>query len=168
MAAPPLWYFAYGSNLDPATFGGRRGMRPLATRLGRLEGYRLCFDIPIGPGERGVANVAPQPGALVCGVLYALAAEDAVILDRTEGVHLGVYRRAPVEVVADGDERVAAFTYRSERSVPGRKPSARYMKLLLEGAHHHGLPADYRRFLESIELAWDERVRHHDWGPDDG
>ena len=30
---PTLWYFAYGSNLDPGTFLGRRRMRPLETRF---------------------------------------------------------------------------------------------------------------------------------------
>ena len=52
-----LWYFAYGSNMSPAIFVERRGMHPLATQRARLEGYRLCFSIPVGPGERGVANV---------------------------------------------------------------------------------------------------------------
>ena len=56
---PTLWYFAYGSNLDPGTFLGRRRMRPLDTRVGRLDGFELRFDLPVGPGERGVANVAP-------------------------------------------------------------------------------------------------------------
>ena len=29
-----LWYFAYGSNLSPATFEGWRGMRPAEIRTG--------------------------------------------------------------------------------------------------------------------------------------
>ncbi|TMA43484.1 MAG: hypothetical protein E6J81_16015, partial [Deltaproteobacteria bacterium] len=51
-----------------------------------------------------------------------------------------------------------AFTYRSSVSKPERKPSARYMRLLLEGAAEQGLPPEYLRFLESFELAHDERV----------
>jgi len=152
-----VWYFGYGSNMSRAIFCERRGMRPLATRWGWLEGYRLCFNLPIGPGERAVANVEPQAGARTCGVLYLLDPEELDRLDRSEGVHRGVYRRIPVEVVVGGEERVAAFTYRSSWTLAGRKPSARYLRLLVEGARDHGLPVEYVTFLESHELAWDER-----------
>ena len=56
-----------------------------------------------------------------------------------------------------GEERVAAFTYQSSWTLAGRKPSARYLGLLVAGAREHGLPAEYVRFLESHELAKDER-----------
>ena len=59
--------------------------------------------------------------------------------------------------VGDG-EHLPAFTYRSSLSKPERKPSARYMRLLLKGAADHGLPPEYVRFLESFELAHDERL----------
>jgi cation transport regulator ChaC len=155
--AETSWYFGYGSNMSPAIFCGRRGMHPLASRWGWLDDHALRFDLPVGPGERGVANVVPVAGARTCGVLYLLASEECGRLDRTEGVHLGFYRRAPVQVLADGRELVAAFTYRSTFSDPRRKPSARYLGLLLDGARHHGLPAEYVSALERHELAWDER-----------
>ena len=154
-----LWYFAYGSNLDPGTFLGRRRMQPLATRIGVLEGFELRFDLPVGPGERGVANVAPRPGDRVWGALYELTHADAERLDRTEGVPQGVYRRLAVAVrTADAGE-VAAFTYRSEISRPERKPSRRYLGLLLAGAREHGLPADWVERLRVWPLAVDERER---------
>jgi len=157
MPADAVWYFGYGSNMSRAIFCERRGMRPLATRWGWLEGYRLAFDLPIGPGERAVANIQPQAGERTYGVLYLLVAEELDRLDRSEGVDRGFYRRIPVEVVVGGEERVAAFTYQSSWTVAGRKPSARYLRLLVEGAREHGLPGEYVRFLESHELARDER-----------
>jgi hypothetical protein len=57
------WYFAYGSNMQSATLRGRRGIEPREFRVGRLAGYSLRFDIPVGPGERGVANLAVDPAA---------------------------------------------------------------------------------------------------------
>src|SRR5438067_1448327 len=150
-------YSGYGSDMSRSIFCERRGMRPLATRWGWLEGYRLCFDLPIGPGERAVANVQPQAGARTCGVLYLLDPGELDRLDRSEGVPRGFYRRIPIEVVVGGEERVAAFTYQSSWTVAGRKPSARYLGLLVAGAREHGLPAEYVRFLESHELARDER-----------
>lgn len=156
-ARGPIWYFGYGSNMSGAIFCERRGMRPLATRTARLEGYRLCFDLPVGPGERGVANVEPEAGACTYGVLYLLTRTELDRLDHTEGVHFGAYRRIPVEVVTEEGTRLTAITYRSSRTDAGRKPSARYLQLLLDGAREHGLPPEYVRDLESFELAWDER-----------
>ena len=153
-----LWYFAYGSNMNPATFLERRGMRPLATRCGWLPGYRLRFDLPIGPGERACANVTPDPATRVAGVLYRLTPADADRLDLTEGVPRGVYRRIAVDVLADDGDAVAAFTYQSSMGRPGRKPSARYLGLLLDGARMHGLPAEYVAWLEGFDLAFDERT----------
>ena len=57
-----------------------------------------------------------------------------------------------------GAVRVDAFTYLSPTRRTGRKPSARYLGLLLEGARQHGLPDDYVRALEGLERAVDERI----------
>lgn len=157
-ATEPAWYFAYGSNMSRAIFRERRAMHPLAARRGCLDGHRLCFNLPVGPGERGVANLEVVAGTRTWGVLYLLTGEEFDRLDRTEGVHRGFYRRAPVEVVVDGGERVGAFTYLSSRVGEGRKPSARYLGLLLDGAREHGLPDEYVAALELLELAVDERL----------
>jgi 2-hydroxychromene-2-carboxylate isomerase len=156
-AAAPLWYFAYGSNMTRETFEGRRGLRPLAVRWGWVAGHRLCFDIPVGPGERGVANLAADPDARVCGVLYLLRPEDAERLDRSEGVHVGFYRRILVTAVASDGETLDAFAYESSFRNADRKPSPRYIGLLLAGAREQSLPADWVRHLEGLPLAVDER-----------
>ncbi len=158
MDAADLWYFAYGSNLDPGTFLGRRGMRPQEARAGRLDAFELCFDLPVGPGERGVANVRPKEGARIWGVAYRLDAAACNHLDRTEGVPRGSYIRLPVKVTTEAG-LLPAFTYHSAHGQPGRKPSRRYLGLLLTGARYHGLPADYVEWLRSLPLAVDERVR---------
>ena len=151
------WYFAYGSNMLPAIFCERRGMCPRAAVPALLEDHRLCFDLPIGPGERGVANLVAEPGAHTWGVLYLLTADELARLDLTEGVGFGVYARVAVDVTTAAGVRVRADTYRSARTCLGRKPSARYLGLLVDGARHHGLPADYVAMLECFELAIDER-----------
>jgi cation transport regulator ChaC len=153
-----LWYFAYGSNLDPGTFLGRRQMQPLETRIGVLRDFELRFDLPVGPGERGVANVAASPGGDVWGALYRLTHADAERLDRTEGVGRGFYQRLEVEVHTHDGLLLAAFTYRSPFSRPERKPSRRYLDLLLTGARELGLPEDYVARLEALPLAVDERI----------
>jgi cation transport regulator ChaC len=152
------WYFGYGSNMNRRIFVDRRGMRPQQTRPALLENYRLCFNLPIGSGVRGVANLEYQAGASTWGVAYLITAQEFDRLDRTEGVGFGAYRRVPVSVVVDSGQQIAAFTYKSDKIVEGRKPSARYLGLLIEGASRQGLPSDYVDFLRSFELAPDERL----------
>jgi hypothetical protein len=41
-----IWYFAYGSNMSPAIFVERRGMRPLATRRARLDAIACASAFP--------------------------------------------------------------------------------------------------------------------------
>src|SRR5262249_54346125 len=36
----PIWYFAYGSNMNERLFRERRHMTPIETRPARLDGYR--------------------------------------------------------------------------------------------------------------------------------
>jgi len=152
-----LWYFGYGSNTERGTFLGRRRMRPNEVRTGRLDGFELRFDLGVGRGERGVANVAARRGDHVWGVLWRISEEQAAFLDRTEGVHRGFYRRLAVDVATPAGETVPAFTYHSFRGRPGHKPSRRYLGLLLAGARQHGLPAEWLERLRGFELARDER-----------
>lgn len=155
--AGSLWYFGYGSNTERGTFLGRRRMRPLEVRIGRLDDFELRFDLPVGRGERGVANVAHRPGDHVWGVLWRISADQALHLDRTEGVPRGYYRRLAVDVASDDGTRISAFTYHSPRGRPGRKPSRRYLGLLLAGARQHGLPDPWLERLRALPLAHDER-----------
>jgi cation transport regulator ChaC len=156
-AESACWYFAYGSNMGRATFVERRGITPLAVRRAYLDGQRVCFDLPIGPGERGVANLVAEEGARTWGVAYLLPHETCAFLDRTEGVDRGFYRRIAIELVDDAGTRFTAFAYRGERRDPRRKPSARYLGLLLAGARELDLPAHYVAWLEALPLAIDER-----------
>jgi len=83
--------------------------------------------------------------------------EQSERLDRTEGVPWGAYRRIQVSVIVRGGEQIAGFTYQSDGISRGRKPSPRYIGLLIEGAAQHGLPPDYLDYLRTFDLAVDER-----------
>jgi cation transport regulator ChaC len=62
------WYFGYGSNMNGSIFEGRRSMRPVKGLPALLKNYRLRFNLAIGPGERGVANLESAAGAMTRGV----------------------------------------------------------------------------------------------------
>ena len=153
-----LWYFAYGSNMARSIFLEPRRMQPLATRSAWLDDHRLCFNIPVGPGERGVANLVAEAGALTHGVAYALTAADFERLDNSEGVSFGLYRRVAVSVRTATHAEIRAWTYQSSVIADGRKPSPRYLQLLLDGARENSLPLEYIADLERLDCAVDERL----------
>lgn len=154
-----LWYFAYGSNLALSTLVGRRGLTPLESHAAWVDDWALRFDLPVGPGERAVANLAAAPGARTWGVAYRITTADAARLDRTEGVDRGYYVRVTIAASRPtATDPLAAYTYQSPHGIAGRKPSARYLGIILEGARHHALPDHWIAHLEGFELAIDERL----------
>ena len=151
------WYFAYGSNMQPGTFQGRRGIAPVRVVPARLAGWQLVFDKPaILPIGSGMANVVETVGAEVIGVAYAVTAADLEHIDLTEGVLIGNYQRVSVRVTPlAGGEAFEAITLTSDRRDPGLGPSRRYLSLLIEGAETHGLPPEYVAWLRSIATVED-------------
>ena len=149
-----IWYFAYGSNMQSATLRGRRGIAYARAVAGRLDGWRLVLDkpalIPIGSS---FANIIPDATAAVHGVLFEITEDDLAHLDLTEGVFIGNYERMPVTVlplVPEDADAVVAYTLTSERRDSRRLPTHRYMRLLIDGAEEHALPAEYIAFLRSV------------------
>jgi gamma-glutamylcyclotransferase (GGCT)/AIG2-like uncharacterized protein YtfP len=138
------FYFAYGSNLK---FERMRARVSSARVLGRarLRNRRLSLD-KRGLDGSGKANLREDERACVWGVLYAIDPADWEALDRYEDG----YARVGVEAVTDEGEAVRAETYVAYRLT--REPVAFdwYKRLVLEGAHEHGLPADYVAALEEL------------------
>jgi hypothetical protein len=100
---------------------------------------------------------------MVFGVAYRITGAEAERLDATEGVPRA-YRRVSIDVETADGASLAAFTYLSSYRREGRKPSERYLELLLRGARHHGLPRP-RQILAELERALDERERRFGSSP---
>jgi AIG2 family protein len=148
-----VWYFAYGSNMQLATFRGRRGIVPGRAVAAYLEGWRLVFDKPplLPMGRQGMGNVVEDADGRVYGVAYRVSADDLAHIDLTEGVLIDNYRRVGVRVTTLARDGVLdAFTLTSPMRDPLLQPSRRYMALLVEGAVEHGLPEAYCAWLRSV------------------
>ncbi len=150
-----VWHLAYGSNMNEAVFCDRRGMQPLEWRAGCLPGFRLRFNLDGHPlGRAAPANVAPDAGAEVWGVLYRLTWKDLVRLDAREGVP---QRRRYRHLHAPGHDiagnRIDLVCYIADGNPVDGNPSLRYLTLLRDGARAHGLPAHYVDFLNSVQPA---------------
>jgi hypothetical protein len=149
-----VWYFAYGSNLQRATFCGRRGIECLRAVPVRVPGWRLVFDKPsIVPSGHATANIVAEPDAEVLGVAYEIARSDLEHVELTEGVPLGNYRRitVPVEPLLPQSVLPAtAYSLGSERRDPSLLPSTRYVSIVVEGALEHRLPDAWIAWLRAV------------------
>lgn len=152
--AEKVWYFAFGANMHDSAFRERRGMQPFEWRPGCVPGYRLRFNLEGRPiGKAAPANISPDPGAEVWGVLYQITRADLVHLDSTEGVPGRRYRHLWVDAKDIDGRTIKAVTYIADGKESDGNPSRRYITLLREGARAHGLPEHYLRFLDAVKPA---------------
>ena len=142
------WYFAYGSNMNPARLIDDRlkrgGVADRPQRVGgRLDGWQLAFNKQTRTSTgAGAGNIVQAAAGVVYGTLNALPPKGFEILDHWEGVATGHYERQTVPVLrADNGETVDAITYVALRVAEGLRPTREYLTHLLAGRDL--LPADY-------------------------
>lgn len=147
-----VWYFAYGSNMQAATFRGRRSIEPRRAVAARAAGWRLALDKPplLSIGH-SFANVVPDPHAVVYGVAYEISTDDMAHVEFSEGVQIGNYGCVEIEVepLDAANAALRAFTLTSEKRAADLRPSMRYMGLLIAGALEHGLPEHWIAMLRN-------------------
>src|SRR5947207_13511677 len=91
----PVWYFAYGSNMETATFQGRRGISFSRALPARASGWRIVFDKPpVVPGGGAVANIVTEPAGVVFGVLYEITQGQLAHVAPTQGVMIATEHTA--------------------------------------------------------------------------
>jgi gamma-glutamylcyclotransferase len=152
-------YFAYGSNMQSATLRGRRGIDYRSAIPARAVGWKVVLNKPALIGKSGFANLIEESGSFAFGVVFDVSEDDLAHIELTEGVIIGNYRRVIVAVQPLGDayaDTLTAFSLSSDRMDPQARPSARYMRLLIDGAREHGLPADYIDHLTSVVPSLEE------------
>lgn len=146
----PVWYFAYGSNMNERLFRERRHMTWREARVGRLHGYRLVFTVAGGmrPGVSAPANIVAAPGGVVYGALYLLPLRKFARLDNSEGRQYD-YLWTEAEDLAGN--RLPVVTYQVAHAALEGRPGRSYLNLIREAARQRSLPADYIAFLDSVE-----------------
>jgi cation transport regulator ChaC len=139
----PVWYFAYGSNMDAGQMMDRR-VRFTEARRAMIRDHALVFNRYSTTWGAGVADIVPQHGEVVEGVLYQVTEAGLKSLDRYEGVDRGLYRRAAVRVEDAEGRTYDAVCYqivdKASVSVP---PSVAYLTKLVKGAEAFGLSPAY-------------------------
>ncbi len=156
-----ILYFAYGSNLD---CGQMRARCPSAQFVccAVLKDHVLAFTRDSLKRGCGVADVIPQMGHDVWGVIYQIEDQDLAALDKSEGYRPGrdpernSYNRDDnVRVVAEDEERqpMRVSTYFAVKQPGPHRPSRAYMRQIIDGAESWNLPPDYIAELEHVEAA---------------
>ena len=140
MASRTVWHFAYGSNMNRAQMLSRAG-KILEEHNAFLPNYEVRFNKKVRGGTAG-ANIQPEAGKTVHGVLYKIEESAFRSLDRYEGVPEH-YRRIEVQVTPEGGQPVPAQIYIASKVEKGLRPSGPYLQAMLDGAGEHNLPAAY-------------------------
>ncbi|MBV8393389.1 MAG: gamma-glutamylcyclotransferase [Alphaproteobacteria bacterium] len=147
------WYFAYGSNMNPARLvDGRLAAKgvTMGQRIGgRLDGWTLAFNkVARSPIGAGAGNIVTAPGGVVHGTLNLMPEAGLDVLDVWEGVAGGHYERRAMPVVrADSGETVDAVVYVALKVGEGLRPTREYLAHFLAGRDL--LPADYWEWLRA-------------------
>ena len=141
-----MFYFAYGSNMSTARL---RSRVPGAHPRGRaqLAEFSLIWNKP-GRDGSGKANLAPETGGCVWGVVFELPAGGLERLDP----HEPGYRRELWRVTLDTGSELECATYRYPGGVAGLLPRDDYVAHMVSGAREHGLPAAYVEALARVPV----------------
>jgi gamma-glutamylcyclotransferase (GGCT)/AIG2-like uncharacterized protein YtfP len=126
------YYFAYGSNMNPARVEKRK-MRYSVCESGILSGYKLAFNKRSVkyPGA-AAANIVEKKGSQVEGVVYHLNDERQIdVMDPFEGYPVRYNRiLVPIKTATETVD-VWAYVANPEYLQDGLKPAVWYLNHLL-------------------------------------
>lgn len=128
------WYFAYGSNMNPARMQAR-GVAFAAALSARLPGYELCFN-KRAHDQVGAAyaNIRHQRDGVVEGVLYRLPNLGEIAkLDVYEGTPVFYSRERFALHSAAGVQAAWVYVANPAFRGDGGLPTRAYLQHLLEG-----------------------------------
>jgi gamma-glutamylcyclotransferase (GGCT)/AIG2-like uncharacterized protein YtfP len=155
-----MLYFAYGSNMDWAQMKERCPSAKFVCRA-KLSSHRLAFTLRSVCRGCGVADILADESKDVWGVVYKLPKIELKNLDKDEDFRCGRpddqndYTRENHYVWREGDAKrpLLVSLYRGHPQPNPPLPDCDYKNLIVEGARHWNLPAEYIRELESIQTA---------------
>ncbi len=142
-------YFAYGSNMNPERMV-ERGVEFFSRELLILDGWSLRFHkITLHPNT-GAANIVPDRGGVVEGILYEVTIEGISRLDQYEH-YPTEYDRVGLRVRLDCGNEAEILTYiaHTHKTREDLKPSRSYLDHLLAASDL--LSENYYNQLKKVE-----------------
>lgn len=128
-----MFYFAYGSNMNPERMKGRN-INFSSRKFVKLIDYKLVFNKKANGGNFTYANIIESKNDYVEGALYEFPDNEIIHLDNAEG-YPNHYDRLLVEVTDLENSQIEATTYiaNKDKIVIGLKPTREYLNHLLAG-----------------------------------
>ena len=144
------YYFAFGSNMDKKRMEIRTH-ESSDRQKGIMEDWKLVFN-KIKDEERGsgYANIEPEIGSIVEGIIYKVSEDAIKKLDKKEGVP-DDYLQETMSVGNENQESISCIVYIANRSKINNslKPERWYLNHLLEGKEF--LSENYYSELKNTE-----------------
>lgn len=140
-----IYYFAYGSNLNPERMNTRKAFFK-SRKLGKLLDYEFIINKVTASGTLA-ANIRPKHGATVYGALYKCTQETLGALDLFEKN----YSRQKLNIITEDGDAIEAIAY-----IAGVENCSDTLNIVSKDYLEHILcgrdilPADYVAFLESF------------------
>lgn len=146
-----IFYFAYGSNLDIKQMKKRC---PDSTILGVgcLKGYRLDFTHYSLKWEGGAADVIPDSGKEVWGIVYEISQPDFVKLNSYEGENYDSFKDTIITDIPINDTSIKdVLVYKVINKKEFIPPKETYLNIIKEAAKKFKFPCSYRVYLDKIK-----------------
>jgi gamma-glutamylcyclotransferase (GGCT)/AIG2-like uncharacterized protein YtfP len=137
-------YFAYGSNMN------LHHMRRICGWHFNVLGVAVLQNHEFGPDTRGYANIRPQAGKKVFGVLYDVDQHCIDELDEFEG-YPKIFGRQEITVIDEDGQDQKAWAYIEPADRFGNTPVREdYMRRVVGGARQNNLPVEWIEFLNTF------------------
>jgi gamma-glutamylcyclotransferase (GGCT)/AIG2-like uncharacterized protein YtfP len=154
-----MLYFAYASNMHAGQMNERCPSARFVCRA-KLPSHRLAFTRMSVRRRCGVADILRDETTDIWGVVYELWESELETLDKDEEFRSGRpdnqngYTRENYYVWHEGDAKrtLIVAIYRGHPQPNPPLPNCDYKNLIVAGARHWQLPADYIQELESIQI----------------
>lgn len=147
----PVYYFAYGSNMNPERMLERQA--DFTLRQGhKLPGYSLRFNKASSknPGT-GCANIVPDEKGVVEGIIYKTTVRGLYNLDIFEGYPEHYGRIRLILDIGASKETVKIYTAMPDKVSEGLRPTKSYLGHLLKAGDD--LSPEYYDFLLNIKTS---------------
>jgi hypothetical protein len=148
----PVVHFFYGADLNPERLAAC-APRAVIVGVAELRGYRLDFFGNNANWDGGEESVIADPRTSVFGIVAELTSREEDGFDAARGVRLNgtgthFHYPATVKSIASGDE-IEVVLYKLNDMGESAMPSAEYLRYMIDGARHFGLPGDYIAALQA-------------------
>ncbi|PAV14804.1 gliotoxin biosynthesis [Pyrrhoderma noxium] len=172
----PVWYLAYGSNLNPKVFEGRRGIKPLEKRNVLVPGLELTFDLAgfpyfeprfantrlckdtdttvetfVNDGAVGHVDRGPILATEGGGSTYEMVAIDAYELSQDCENPCGEEKGIKLRTQGDTFKVFTLLAPEEKTRKSKGYSSQRYLTLIRDGAKVNNLPKVYLDYLYTLK-----------------